>query len=85
MAHPYFTSNSASSSSVGVPVRPRPLSRFLCLLLAAVTLVVYLRMAESQSNATLADALRSQIALYQAGLPFRDTCLANGASGQSQP
>ena len=29
-----------------------------------------LRLAETQSNTTLADAIRSQMKLYQAGLPF---------------
>ena len=31
-----------------------------------------LDLANSQSNAAMADLLRSQIALYQAGMPFRD-------------
>jgi Flp pilus assembly protein TadD len=35
-----------------------------------------LQLADAQSNTALADALRSQIKLYQAGSPFRDTVQA---------
>ena len=38
-----------------------------------------LQMAITQKNAVLVDALRAQIALYQAGSPFRDTSLTNAA------
>ena len=44
-----------------------------------------LQLADAQSNAALADTLRSQIKLYQAGSPFRDIGLTDGAANPGRP
>jgi hypothetical protein len=44
-----------------------------------------LQLADSQSNATLADALRSQLKLYQAGSLFRDPGPMDAPADPSQP
>jgi len=44
-----------------------------------------LQLAAAQSNATLAEALRSQIKFYQAGAPFRDPGPTNGAANPGPP
>jgi Flp pilus assembly protein TadD len=44
-----------------------------------------LQLAGTQSNATLADMLRSEINLYQTGSPFRDISLTNGDSKSTRP
>jgi hypothetical protein len=42
-------------------------------------------MALSQNNTALADALRQQIKLFQAGFPFRSTAQTEAAPGPNQP
>ena len=44
-----------------------------------------LQLAAARSDAALADALRSQIKLYQAGFPFRDTGQTDGVAKRGQP
>jgi tetratricopeptide (TPR) repeat protein len=44
-----------------------------------------LQLADAQSNAALADMLRSQLKLYQAGSPFRDTGQADEATNVHRP
>jgi tetratricopeptide (TPR) repeat protein len=52
---------------------------------AVVTGQRALQMAVAQKNATLVNALRSQIALYQAGSPFRDHSLTNTPAQYGPP
>ena len=44
-----------------------------------------LQLATGQTSPAAVDALRTQIGLYQAGLPFRDLSLTNTLSSESQP
>jgi len=44
-----------------------------------------LQLANFQSNTALADMLRSQLQLYQAGSPFRDTGQTNGTANPGHP
>ena len=51
---------------------------------AVTTAQQALQMADSQSNAVLANALRSQLKLYEAGSPFRDPGQAELSPGPSR-
>jgi Tfp pilus assembly protein PilF len=52
---------------------------------AAATARQALQLVGAQSDVALADALKSQVTLYQSGMPFRDTGLTNGPPDRGQP